>query len=410
MSETEDQDYRHWEEIDDDGNPVDPEPKPLTELEKTEQKRQKLQEEIELLGKEEAELLQSRRRKIKALKADPVVWSCIGDVDERNDARQQVGIDSPAARVLGVERDSLVAEFRRSWYQRVAWLTSPQGGGLSYEDAAEQANRDFTKEAQEDKDAAVALYRTLLNRESEGISWHALSELWGRAPDLAEDIWLRLKRGAREEFESGHYIAKLFENNPHLNDPARRAEMLAIRESMQEQWKPQGGIEVSMVDTMAVSYFMMMFWIKKAAQMSTTDPRTESYDYEQWRRSHQYDYTYRDQRKFRRVRAPHWTKGHWDIPYIEESEAIEQAHQLADRWRRSFHASSRALRDWRRYSSPVIVQNAEQINIASEGGQQVNMQQKKKRKKAAKKRPAQLKASSSSKMKTSKRACTPQSV
>src|SRR6185295_2334413 len=122
-----------------------------------------------------------------------------------------------------------------------------------------------------------------------------------------------------------------------------------------------------MVDTMAVSYFMMMFWVKKTAKMSTTEPRLESYDYRQWRQSHKYDYEYRDQQKFRRVRGRQWTKGQWEIPYIEEAEAIEQAHQLADRWRRSFHASSRALRDWRRYSSPVIVQNAEQINIASDG-------------------------------------------
>src|ERR1044072_5118206 len=385
MSDIE-EDYEHWEEVDKDDNPLHPDPEPLTELEKIEQKRQKLHEEIELLGQQEAELLEKRRRKVKALKADPVVWSCLPDVNERNDSRRQIGIDSPAARIFGIERNSLVAEFRRSWYQRVKWLTTPQGGGHSFEDAAEEVNRDYTKEAQEDTKAAVALYQALLQREADSISWSALSELWGRAPDLAEDVWLRMKQGAREEFESGHYIAKLFEHNPHLNDPARRVEMLAIRESMQEQWKPQGGIEVSMVDTLAVSYFMMMFWVKKAAKMSPTDPRMESYDYREWRRSHQYDYEYRDQKKYRRVRAPHWTKGHWEIPFIEESEAIEQAHQLADRWRRSFHASSRALRDWRRYSSPVIVQNAGQVNIASDGGQQVNVQKGKQSKGRAKKK------------------------
>ena len=387
MSDNEDQDHNYWEEIDGDGNPLHPEPKPITDEQKMEQKRQKLQEEIELLGKEKAKLLQARRRGVKAMKADPVIWSHIADVDERNDARREVEIGSPAARVFGIERNSLLAEFRRSWHQRVEWLTTPQGGGLSIKEAAEKVNVDYTKEAQEDKDGAVALYGTLLQRDTEDISWHSLSEMWGRSPDLAEDIWLRMKQGAREEFESGHYIAKMFEHNPHLNDPARRVEMLAIRESMQEQWKPQGGIEVTMIDTMAVSYFMMMFWIKKATQMSTTDPRMESYDYRQWRQSHKYDYEYRDERKFRRVRAPQWTKGNWDIPYIEESEAIEQAHQLADRWRRSFHASSRALRDWRRYSSPVIVQNAEQVNIAAEGGQQINLQKKKQSKKAAKKVP-----------------------
>lgn len=384
MSEYEEEDYEYFEEVDKDNNPIHPQPKQLTDEEKMEQKRLKLQEEIELLGKEEAELLEKRRCNVKALKADPVIWSLLPDVDERNDARRQVGIDSPAARVLGVERNSLLSEFRRSWYQRVEWLTTPQGGGLSIKEAAEKVNLDYSKEAQEDKASAVALYRTLLNRDSESVSWHCLSELWGRAPDLAEDLWLRMKQGAREEFESGHYIAKLFEHNRHFNDPACRAEVLAIRESMHEQWKPQGGIEVSMVDTMAVSYFMMMFWIKKAAEMSTTDPRTESWDYRQWRESHRYHYEYRDQRKFRRVRAPQWTKGQWDIPYIEESEAIEQAHQLADRWRRSFHASGRALRDWRRYGVPVIVQNAGQVNIAADGGQQVNVQKKQSKKRAKK--------------------------
>jgi hypothetical protein len=34
------------------------------------------------------------------------------------------------------------------------------------------------------------------------------------------------------------------------------------------------------------------------------------------------------------------------------------------------------MRDLRRYASPVIVENAGQVNIASNGGQQVNVQWK----------------------------------
>jgi hypothetical protein len=119
--------------------------------------------------------------RVKALRADPVIWSFLSDVDERNDARRQVGIDSPAARVFGIERNSLLSKFRRSWYQRVEWLTTTQGGGLSIKEAAEKVNLDYSKEAQEDKAGAVALYRTLLNRDTDSISWHSLSELWGRA-------------------------------------------------------------------------------------------------------------------------------------------------------------------------------------------------------------------------------------
>ena len=37
------------------------------------------------------------------------------------------------------------------------------------------------------------------------------------------------------------------------------------------------------------------------------------------------------------------------------------------------------MRDLRRYASPVIVQNAGQVNIASDGGQQVNVQKNKRR-------------------------------
>jgi len=38
------------------------------------------------------------------------------------------------------------------------------------------------------------------------------------------------------------------------------------------------------------------------------------------------------------------------------------------------------LRDLRRYAAPVIVQNAGQVNIAADGGQQVNVQSKKRAK------------------------------
>jgi hypothetical protein len=39
------------------------------------------------------------------------------------------------------------------------------------------------------------------------------------------------------------------------------------------------------------------------------------------------------------------------------------------------------MRDLRRYASPVIVQNAGQVNIAADGGQQVDVQKSKQGKK-----------------------------
>lgn len=83
------------------------------------------------------------------------------------------------------------------------------------------------------------------------------------------------------------------------------------------------------------------------------------------------------------------------MPYQSEADGVQQAAELADRFRRAYHASIRALRDWRRY--PVIVQKAGQVNIAADGGQQVNLQKKKQ----SKKRKASTR---SSKSKQSKRA------
>jgi hypothetical protein len=60
---------------------------------------------------------------------------------------------------------------------------------------------------------------------------------------------------------------------------------------------------------------------------------------------------------------------------------------MADRFNRMFLRVLRQMRDLRRYSSPVVIQNAEQVNVAADGGQQVNVQKKQKRKKATPARP-----------------------
>ena len=140
--------------------------------------------------------------------------------------------------------------------------------------------------------------------------------------------------------------------------------------------------------------------MKKLTKRMETQPRMESYDYQNWKAHHEYQHTSREQKRYRRRTAKQWGPGDWDIPYVSEAEAVEQASHEADRWGRRFQASCRQLRDWRRWSGPVIVQNAEQINIASEGGQQVNVQKSKRRaktgggktsgKKASKSKPKQL--------------------
>ena len=52
-----------------------------------------------------------------------------------------------------------------------------------------------------------------------------------------------------------------------------------------------------------------------------------------------------------------------------EYAAIEHAQQMMDRYNRLFLRTLRQLRDLRRYSTPVTINNPQQVNI---GGQQIN--------------------------------------
>jgi hypothetical protein len=46
---------------------------------------------------------------------------------------------------------------------------------------------------------------------------------------------------------------------------------------------------------------------------------------------------------------------------------------MADRWQTMYFRAIRNLRDWRRYTPQVTINNPQQVNIASDGGQQINV-------------------------------------
>lgn len=62
--------------------------------------------------------------------------------------------------------------------------------------------------------------------------------------------------------------------------------------------------------------------------------------------------------------------GEWQRPRLDVSDAIEEAARMVDRFNRMVLRTLRALRDLRRYTPNVIVQNAGQVNVAE---QQVNV-------------------------------------
>ncbi len=138
------------------------------------------------------------------------------------------------------------------------------------------------------------------------------------------------------------------------------ARYLGVRDSFLQDWKPQGGIEVALIDMMAQSYFQWQYWLEQTVKRSETRPREEHPEYQKWQR---------DRRKFN---EGSWMDGYWLPPTVSEQAATEHAVQVADRFNRIFMRTLRQLRDLRRYS-PVTINNPNQVNIANDGGQQVNV-------------------------------------
>jgi hypothetical protein len=57
---------------------------------------------------------------------------------------------------------------------------------------------------------------------------------------------------------------------------------------------------------------------------------------------------------------------------VGEQNASERTMQMMDRYNRLFLRTLRQLRDLRRYSTPITINNSRQVNIAADGGQQIN--------------------------------------
>lgn len=207
--------------------------------------------------------------------------------------------------------------------------------GLPTEDAHVRA----TAPAQE------ATQEQLLKKAACEFSWTDLHLLASRDPKLAAREWTRIKLAARDELTSGHRAARVFEDTI-TGSPWERAQFLAVREELREQWQPKGGMEAMLIDQMAQSYTLHL----RALQALTVLTLEE----------------YVPEEKEKRRRR--------ELPRLSQAQALEQASAMADRWNRMFLRTLRALRDMRRYA-PIIVQNAGQVNVASEGGQQVNVVQ-----------------------------------
>jgi hypothetical protein len=284
----------------------------------------------------------------------PATENLVIDARAEN-ARDQteVAVDSLEA---SIEFPSLLRELHHAFVKRVAFYRSTAGGSYSLEEARKAAYHPCT-----DVEEAAKHLDKLRSYPVDRIDFGDMLPLMNVAPDMAEDLWREMKVDGLLEFESGHLASKASMPTPHMRTPWNAASFLGLRASFRIDWEPRGGLELALIDMLAQAYLQFQYWVKESVLRTQSEPRREAEDYLHWKKHKRSEY-----------KAEGWDPGWWDIPYVREQEAIEHAAQMADRWNRTFMRILRNLRDLRRYST-VTINNPQQVNIAADGGQQINL-------------------------------------
>lgn len=176
----------------------------------------------------------------------------------------------------------------------------------------------------------------------EKLTWNQISAVARADFPAALALWEGVKDKAREELATGKRTLDAI--MPH-GKPMERAQFIAVLEEMEDGWKPVNGVEYRLIEMLAVTYTLWLHWTELSHTYATQFVEgVTSNSYTQ-------------------------SRG-WKPPRVGEAEATETAHRYADSCNRQFLRVLRQLRDLRRYSPPVIVNNGGQVNLAN---QQINV-------------------------------------
>lgn len=178
---------------------------------------------------------------------------------------------------------------------------------------------------------------SLRSVDVEDVSWWRLATEAGKDPEAALAFWMRLKAIATSHFATGHRTASA---SSYDDTPWRRAQFLAVRDLMIEEWQPRGASELILIDSMVQAYTAQLFWMEEFHRRSTAEVKQQS-------------------------------EPGWFPPRATVAEAIDQAAAMVDRFNKMYMRALRALRDLRRHSGSIHIQQAGQVNV----GQQQVIQQ-----------------------------------
>ena len=212
-----------------------------------------------------------------------------------------------------------------------------------------------------DKTDAIAQLRGKVFHK---IKWHDLMAAHEENAEQAAVCLNALYDGA------GNYIsAGLFASDAvGFKSPFEKAQFSFIRNAFFKEWQPRGGIEASLVDTLAQCYVAWQYWLTQSFEVANTQ-----------------DTVIEQRAKNKKSERSRYDEGDWQPPRVTAIEDLDHCTQMADRFNRMFLRILRQMRDLRRYAAPVTINNPRQVNIAADGGQQNNVQKGVTRKKKSSK-------------------------
>lgn len=244
------------------------------------------------------------------------------------------------ARIAGIENCSVARELAKHWATVTAFEIEQEAARreakgeppISEVDEDKRFRERWLEHCTQRHPNPSDLVQFIKRKASRFINWGDVGTMWKESPAEAIELWRALRLEARDEFFSGHYGARVFEVMSYDHEAWRRAQYLAIRDGLIEEWKPRGASEMILIDTMTQAYVMQLEWTEKAMIRFHGEPRMESWEYLQWKER-------------RRVEARHnqWGPGSWDIPYQHEAEAVEQAFRMVDLCQKTFQRALRQL-------------------------------------------------------------------
>lgn len=259
---------------------------------------------------------------------------------------ESVFANSIGSGVLGLDQGSILREMSEARRSHLRFQMSEAGGKRTLEEAKRYID------IQESDELDQTLKR-IWSQSVDQASWTDLMQVYRHSPAMAKRIWQLIKQEAAKELASGNRMAAALETVEWQRDTWQRAQFLAIREGFAAEWQPRGGIENALIDMMAQAFSEYLHWSSEVHKRTTTEMKI-LYDSEEERRALA-------------------ERGHWVPPRLSEHQSVEHAMQMMDRFNRLFLRTLRQLRDLRRYSAPVTINNPKQVNIASDGGKQINV-------------------------------------